>query len=196
MARLNPLGVLVDQWRYLINHNTGRPAWGTRTVLGLLPAGLGAASYFCLDWRMRNTGNLLAAVSLMAGVFLAAFAAILTIRTTLFNKPPVGALTRRAMLLLDESALTLLAAALFAGLDAVYLAAVTGGYASDHRLRPDLTAVAVFLSSYVALYFLLAVRRLHAAYTDAFPPPWKLPPVVRPEDDSMSRRMADRGVRS
>jgi hypothetical protein len=142
----------------------------------IVPVGLALAS-FRLGWRLANVGDLLAVLGLMAGVFITAFAVVLSIRILMPSRSQLGAVSSRAAALLDESAVTMLAASFAAGVNAVYLAVITSTTASSsvETVSPAKTSGAVFLGSYVVLYFLLAIRRLHLAYMDTFPPAWRMP---------------------
>ena len=73
---------------------------------------------------------------------------------------------------MDESALTVLAAGLFSGADAIWLAILSATLREGETVPSWASAIVVGLSAQVVVYFLLSIRRLHKLYTDTFPPFW------------------------
>jgi hypothetical protein len=134
-----------------------------------------------MHWSMNSVGVLAAALGLLAGVFISAFAMVFGIRGP-FTDRPASNLNRRAVRLIDESALTLLTAALFSGIDAIWLAIIDAMTAQGHQIGVWQTSLSIALSTVVGMYFLLAVRRLHVLYVDTFAPVWQLK-VDRTERD-------------
>lgn len=176
MARINVLALLSDQFRFLRHAGNGKPARLVRTLVILTGPTAAAISYYS-GWRMQSVGELASGLGLMAGVFISAFAIVFSLRLTLANRPTSN-MKQLASKLMDEGALTLLAAGLLAGIDAMWLSGVAATTAKDTQVSVVATAVTTGLSSLVALYFLLSVRRLHILYTDTFPPYWKARDVV------------------
>jgi len=176
MSRLNVFALLRDQWKFLTHASTNKPAVLLRALVILAGPVSGYLS-FHFRWQMASASELVGALGLLAGVFLSAFAVIFTLRITLQARP-TKILDRKSARLMDESALTVLAAALLAGIDAVWLGAVAATTISGDAVSVLATAITVGLSSIVAVYFLLSVRRLHILYTDTFPPYWRARQVV------------------
>jgi hypothetical protein len=73
--------------------------------------------------------------------------------------------------------MALLSAALFAGVAAVYFTVVSATGATE--MNRYTSAVAIWISSCVVLYFILAIRRLQVAYVNAFPAPWSVDQATR-----------------
>ena len=190
MARFNALGLIGDQFRSMRNARSGRAALLVRTAVIVVPI-LAAIVSAVLQWRMNSTGALVGALGLLAGVFISAFAVVFGLRAPYSDRPSTN-LNRRAIRLLDESALTLLAAGAISGVDAVWLAVVDSITLSDKQVLVWQTSVTVYLSTLVSLYFLLAVRRLHVLYTDTFPPEWRL----RPDSSDVPNVSLDEAVKS
>ncbi|MFF2822629.1 hypothetical protein ACFVRV_06200 [Arthrobacter koreensis] len=184
LSRFNVFALLLDQLKSMRKSGSGRPALLAR-VLVILAGPIGIALSLWFDWRMQSISELSAALGLLAGVFLSAFAIVFSIRLTLSTSPS-SSLKRIAAQRMDEGALTLLAAGLLAGADALWLSIVAATTIPGHPVGSLRTAVAVGLSCWVAIYFLLSVRRLHALYVTTFPPPWKARAAV--EGNRGSRR--------
>ncbi|PZF11806.1 hypothetical protein DEI98_06715 [Curtobacterium sp. MCLR17_034] len=131
-----------------------------------------------LDLHMQSVGDLVGALGLLAGVFISAFALVFSLRINLAARP-TRVVERRTARLMDESALTLLAAGLLSGVDAIWLAGVSVSIPEEgYVVSAFATAVTVALSSLVVVYFLLSIRRLHKLYTDTFVPFWRVKTVV------------------
>lgn len=171
MARINVFALLSDQFRFLRHAGNGKPARFVRALVILTAPATGGLSY-ALGWRMQSVGELASGLGLMAGVFISAFAIVFSLRLTLANRPTSN-MKQLASRLMDEGALTLLAAGLLAGIDAMWLSWVAATTVKDAGVSVIETAVTTGLSALVALYFLLSVRRLHILYTDTFPPYWR-----------------------
>jgi hypothetical protein len=145
--------------------------------LVLLTAPLGFGVSLFLRWEMQSVSELAAALGLLAGVFLSAFAIVFSLRVTIAARPSSN-LKQLASRLMDEGALTLLSAGLLAGIDAIWLSIVAATTVAQQPVGIWQTAVTVGLSALVVLYFLLSVRRLHVLYTDTFPPYWRTKSAV------------------
>ena len=184
-GRFNPLVVPVDHWRRLVNYDSGKPAILTRTTLIVVPLGLAALSYW-RKWNVSMTGDVVGSLGLVAGVFLSAFGIILTLRMAR-QSGSRGLVSRNMNASLDESAMALLSAALFAGVAAVFFTVVSATGAT--HMNRYTSMVAIWISSYVVLYFILAIGRLYVAYVNAFPAPWSVKQATRgavapsPEED-------------
>lgn len=174
LSRLNVFALLADHFKFLRGATSNRPAILVRAIVLLVAPATGLASYF-LGWKLQSVGDLVGALGLLAGVFLSAFAIVFGLRSSLRRSPSNG-VERKQARLMDESALTLLAAGLLAGIDAMWLAVVSASIPSEQGWTVSVlaTAITVGLSSLVAVYFLLSVRRLHVLYTDTFVPSWRV----------------------
>jgi mannitol-specific phosphotransferase system IIBC component len=176
MARINVFALLSDQFRFLRDVGTGKPARLTRLLVLVTGPAIGVASYL-LGWQVQSVSELASGLGLMAGVFLSAFAIVFSLRLTLADRPSSN-IKQLSSRLMDEGALTLLAAGLLAGVDAMWLSVATATTPKDSEVSVLATAITAGLSSLVALYFLLSVRRLHILYTDTFPPYWRAQKAV------------------
>ncbi|MGO2750562.1 MAG: hypothetical protein ACTIA6_10970 [Pseudoclavibacter sp.] len=173
-SRVNVLALVADQYRSMADVATLKPARFARVMVWLTPL-LVAGVVFVFSLQMRAVSDMVAALGVLAGVFLSAFAVVFSLRVTLDARPK-RVLDQASSRLMDESALTMLTAGLFAGVDAIWLAVVSSFADPTQPIATWATAVSAVLSSQVALYFLLSVRRLHKLYTDTFPPFWKQAP--------------------
>jgi hypothetical protein len=176
LSRLDVVSLLVDQFRSIRHATSGKPAVLVRiaiVVIGPLAAGVSVASRL----QLQSVSALVGALGLLAGVFLSAFAIVFSMRLTLASRPTSN-LKQRSARLMDESALTLLAAALVAGVDAAWIAVLSSFMPTGDAVGIIQTAITIGLSSIVAAYFLMAVRRLYVLYTDTFPPSWRAQKVA------------------
>lgn len=171
MSRLNVLPLLVDQFRSMRDIGSGKAAVLVRLAVLLVAPAAGATS-IVLGWELHSVSELAAALGLLAGVFISAFAIVFSLRLGLAARPTSN-LKQRAARLIDESALTLLAAGLLAGVDAVWVTVVSAANMPGTPVSVWPSAITVGLSALVATYFCLAIRRLHVLYVDTFPPYWK-----------------------
>ena len=188
LSRLNVFALLVDQFRFLTGATSNRADVLLRIIVIVIAPASGLLSY-SLGWKLQTVGELVGALGLLAGVFLSAFAIVFGLRTSL-RRIPSSLVERKQARLMDESALTLLAAGLLAGIDAMWLAGVSASIPTEEGWTASViaTAITVGISSLVALYFLLSVRRLHVLYTDTFVPTWRVQRVTRDnaQEDSES----------
>lgn len=176
LSRLNVLALLGDQFRYLTNLTNNKPAVLVRLVVVLVgPVAFSVSMVFHV--QMQSVGDLTGALGLFAGIFLSAFAVVFGLRVN-FASRPTKAIERKTARLMDESALTLLAAALVAGVDAIWLSSVSVSLGTGDHVSELATAITIGLSSLVVVYFLLSVRRMHKLYTDTFLPFWKVKAAV------------------
>lgn len=128
-------------------------------------------------WQMQTVGELVSALGLLAGVFLSAFAVVFGLRVNIAARPN-KAIERRTARLMDESALTVLSAGLLAGIDSIWLGALSVSIPKDQPASVVATGVTVGISALVVVYFFLSVRRMHKLYTDTFPQVWTVRAVV------------------
>lgn len=178
LSRLNVFALLVDQFKFLRGVTSNKPAILVRIIVLLVAPATGILS-FTQGWKLQSVGDLVGALGLLAGVFLSAFAIVFGLRSSL-RRSPSNLVERKSARLMDESALTLLAAGLLAGVDAMWLAVVSASVpdAEGWTVSVLATAITVGISSLVAVYFLLSVRRLHMLYTDTFVPSWRVERVA------------------
>lgn len=176
MKRFNVFALLVDQYRYLRNTSSKRPAIVARLVVIICAPVLGWLSW-TQRWQLQSVSEFVGALGLLAGVFISAYAIVFGLRLSQ-GRVPASNLKLKVAHSMDDAALTLLSAGLLAGIDAAFLAVVSAISPKDSPVGCELTAVAVGLSGLVGLYFLMSVRRLHMLYVEAFPPYWRVNAIV------------------
>jgi len=119
-------------------------------------------------WVIGSPAGLLAAVALMGGMLIGAFAQITTLRMRIEESAEASGrdplhYERDA---LDETVAHLLMAVLMSIFAAVVLMALMNVMPTS-TLRPWLTATAIWATSYLALLLLLVLPRMYYAYTKA-----------------------------
>lgn len=182
MKRFNVLALLWDQFRYLRNTSSKRPAVLARLVVLACAPGLAYLSWFHA-WRLQSVAEFVGALGLLAGVFVSAYAIVFGLRLNQ-KRVPTSNLQLKVAHSMDDAALTLLSAGLLAGVDAAFLAVVSAVTPKDSTVAVELTAAAVGLSGLVGLYFLMSIRRLHMLYVEAFPPYWRVKAMVESQEKS------------
>lgn len=194
LSRLNVFALLGDQFRFLTGASSNSADVLLRIIVIVIAPASGLLSYL-LGWKLQTAGELVGALGLLAGVFLSAFAIVFGLRTSL-RRIPSSLVERKQARLMDESALTLLAAGLLAGIDAMWLAGVSASIPTEEGWTASViaTAITVGISSLVALYFLLSVRRLHVLYTDTFVPTWRVRRVTRDDAQEYSESPKDQAA--
>lgn len=190
LSRLSPFGLFADQFRFMRNVSTNKPDWLLRVVV-IAVGPLAFTVSMLANWQMQSVGELVGALGLLAGVFISAFALVFGLRINLAARP-TKVLDRKSARLMDESALSLLAAGVVAGADSIWLAAISVMRPNDDAVMAAwATAVTVALSSWVVVYFLLAVRRMHVLYTDTFVPFWKVEDAVTGPKERRTKSRAE-----
>lgn len=183
--RLNFVPILRGHWKGLtLGNQVGNvPDRGVRLVL-LLALALVVPAYI-FDWTLAAPEALLAAVAILAGGLLTGFGFLAMVRVRLQDRDPrAGTASQRAKDLLDESVGHLMAAMLACLVDATVLAlGVNMAAGADEPLGGVAAALAIGLSAYVAVSFLLLLTRLYATYVDAV--------KVRPALSGLSRTAED-----
>lgn len=186
MKRFNVFALLVDQYRYLRNTSSKRPAVLARLVVILCAPVLAWVSWH-QAWQLQSVAEFVGALGLLAGVFISAYAIVFGLRLSQ-GRMPKSNLQLKVAHSMDDAALTLLSAGLLAGLDAAFLAVVSAVTAKDTPVGVELTAAVVGISGLVGLYFLMSIRRLHMLYVEAFPPYWRVNAIVGHQEQSASEQ--------
>lgn len=164
--RFSPLPIVRAHFRAFVDMRTGRRDLRSLLVL-LVPVALAILGTY-RGWVVGNPAGLLAGVALMAGMLIGAFAQITTLRlrleesAELLGSDPFH-YERDA---LDETVAHLLMAVLLAILGAVMLVALMNAM-PDSGLRPFLTALVVWATSYLGLLLLLVLPRMYYAYASS-----------------------------
>lgn len=164
-GRLDLRPILRGHWYGLTDGRTktDEPDWPTRIVLLatvlLVPIGLWR------DFQLAAPGPLLSGVALLAGALVGSFGTMTTLRLKLND---IGEIDDAALAperdLLDESVSHILLAALVAALTAATLVIGTNTTEADHPVTGFWAALAIALSTYLALLFALILPRLYSAY--------------------------------
>ena len=164
-GRLDLRPILRGHWYGLTDGRTttDEPDWPTRILLLatllLVPIGVWR------DFQLAAPGPLLAGVALLAGALIGSFGTMTTLRLKLADLADVDddALAPERDLL-DESVSHILVAALVAALNAATLVIGTNLTEVNHPVTGFWAALAIALSAYLALLFVLILPRLYSAY--------------------------------
>lgn len=164
-GRLDLRPILRGHWYGLTDGRTtgDEPDWLTRGILLatvlLVPVGLWG------DFQLAAPGPLLSGVALLAGALVGSFGTMTTLRLKLAD---IADVDDEAMGperdLLDESVSHILLAALVAATDAAVLVIGTNVTAAGAPVTGFWAALAIALSSYLVLLFVLILPRLYSAY--------------------------------
>lgn len=167
LDRFSLATVARDHWRSTRVAKTGEPDRDARAVLYGVPTIAGLASVLA-RWRLHDPSALLPAVSLLAGVLLAAVSQVMTLRARIADSPTQLDRQRLSMYFRDTVSATLLAA-VAALVDAVVLGVIAELPRDVPRwLGETLTAIAIAITAYLILMFVGTVRRLYTTYLEAF----------------------------
>lgn len=167
--RFNPMPLLRGHWRGLtVDGPDGTTVSAkdviARAVFFLVPVVLMVIAY--LDhWHLKATGPLLSGVALLAGGLLASFGQLTGFRQRLFESMAFegdGEATDRNMV--DETVAHLLLAAFLCGVDAIILVVALNTSKDGSTVGGPVATLAIGVSAYIALLFLVAVPRLYIAY--------------------------------
>jgi hypothetical protein len=157
--------ILRGHWRGLTDGRSRKdaPDWPSRAIL-LSALTLVPVSY-TFDWCLAAPGPLLAGVALLAGALVGSFGTMTTLRLKLVDLADIDdeALAPERDLL-DESVSHLLLAAFIAATDAVVLAIGTNTAGATGAVTGLWAALAIGLSAYLFLIFVMILPRLYAAY--------------------------------
>lgn len=164
--RFSPLPIIRGHWRALVDVRTGRADKWARMML-LIPFAIAVVGFW-RQWSIGNPAGLLAAIALMAGMLVGAFAQMTTLRLRVeeWAQDHDRDQLHYERDALDETVAHLLMAVLTSVAAAVLLVALMN-LTPESGLRPWLTAAAIWATSYVALLLLLVLPRMYFAYTQA-----------------------------
>jgi hypothetical protein len=167
--RLSLRTVRLDHWRSLNNYRTSgdRDTYSIVAIFGT-PVVAGGIAIFPLHLVITTPVALLPAVSLLAGVLLAAAGQVITMRgriadsLTLSSDPRVTAHIRETLSGLLLAAVAALCDALLLGVLAVVMSDV-------HRWwHIVLSGLIVAATVYLAMMFIVTARRLYSTYLEVF----------------------------
>lgn len=167
MNRLNPFFLFRGHWKSLGDYRSGttRADWWVRFIVLIVPVGLGLW-LFLARGKLADPSAMLAALGLLAGALLAAFAQLATWRLRLTEREDSHKNSERIDRdHLDETAAQLLVASYSSATAALFLVLGMNFSADKHGAISGLwAALAVVAASHVVLVFLVAVPRLYSAY--------------------------------
>lgn len=166
--RLSLRTIRQDYWRSLRKYNDGKRDLYTIFIIFVAPLAAGGVAIYPLRLVITNPEALLAAVSLLAGVLLAAAGQVVTLRARIADSLVLAA-NERVTGLLRETMSGVLLAAVAALVDALLLGALSVVLTDNHRwwhiaLSGAILAVTIF----IALMFVVTARRMYTTYLEAF----------------------------
>jgi hypothetical protein len=168
LSRFNIFEVFKDQLASMVGISTSKPDKLAQFLVIAVSPVMGTTSFF-LPYRVQSPANLITMLTLFAGLFVAAFALIISVREQFGTyKNSDGSITEKRIKLVDESALTVLATGLVSGIDAIFVALVSTTIPAETPFGQLTTAITMGLTSLSIIYFLLSIRRLHILYRDSF----------------------------
>jgi hypothetical protein len=166
--RLSLRAVRLDYWRSLNKYHSGRRDRLTIAIIFGTPIVLGALAIYPVHLVITQPTALLPAVSLLAGVLLAAAGQIITLRARIADSLVLSA-DKRVTQFIRETLSGVLLAALAALLDALLLGTLAVVMADAHRWwHIALSAAVVMVTTYLALMFIVTARRLYQTYLEVF----------------------------
>lgn len=168
--RLSLSAVRRDYWRSLRKYssqNNGRDYHAITFLLGT-PVLAGTAAIWPLNLVITEPEPLVSAVSLLAGVLLAAAGQVVTLRARIADSL-VLASNDRITGMLRETMSGVLLAAVASLFDALLLGVLAVTMAYDHRWwHIGLSGVIVANTVFLALMFVNTARRMYATYLEVF----------------------------
>lgn len=168
--RFNLAPVARDYWRLLRKYRTGERDKLAIAVLIGLPAIVFAACVRA-DFVFPAPAALLSAVALLSGVLLAAAGQIITLRARIADSLTLST-SARMRAFVRETMSGVVLAAVAALTDALVLGALAAATAEPDYVRrwwhTALTAVALTITTYLALMFVATARRLYTTYVEVF----------------------------
>ncbi len=177
--RLSLRTVRQDYWRSLRKFGNGkRDTYAIVVVFGL-PVVLGALAVYPLKLVITKPDPLIAAVSLLAGVLLAAAGQVVTLRARIADSL-VLATNDRITGLLRETMSGVLLAAVAALVDALLLGVLAVVLTDQHRWwHVALSGAVVAVTAFLALMFVNTARRMYSTYLEVFEGGAPLPKTPR-----------------
>ncbi|MGE2724418.1 hypothetical protein [Mycolicibacterium pulveris] len=144
-----------------------------------LPAVVGTVATYPLKLVITQPDLLIGAVSLLAGVLLAAAGQVVTLRARIADSL-VLATNHRITGLLRETMSGVLLAAVAALVDALLLGVLSVVMADDHRWwHVALSGAIVATTAFLALMFINTARRMYSTYLEVFEGGAPLPKTPR-----------------
>lgn len=166
--RLSLQTVRLDYWRSLDKYKSGKRDTYAIAVLFGLPVVAGIGSAYPLRLVITQPAALLPAVSLLAGVLLAAAGQIITMRARIADSLTLST-NDRVRGYVRETLSGVLLAAVTALLDALLLGVLATLLSDENRWwHIALSATIVMCTAYLALMFIVTARRLYSTYLEVF----------------------------
>jgi hypothetical protein len=177
--RLSLRTVRQDYWRSLRKYGSGRRDNYTIAALVGLPLIAGAVAAYPIRLVITKPDPLIAAVSLLAGVLLAAAGQVVTLRARIADSLTLSA-DDRVTGMLRETMSGVLLAAVAALFDALLLGVLSVVVGNDHRWwEIALSASVVVVTVFLSLMFVITARRMYSTYLEAFEGGAPLPKTPR-----------------
>jgi hypothetical protein len=153
--RLSLRTVRLDYWRSLTKYRSGKRDVYAVTVVFGVPVVVGGIAAYPLNVVISEPGALLPAVSLLAGVLLAAAGQVITLRARIADSLTLAD-NHRVTAQIREALSGILLAAVAALLDALLLGLLALVLAPDHRWwHIALSALILAATTYLALMFIV-----------------------------------------
>lgn len=165
--------VFLDHWRSLRKFKGGGRDYAASLTLYGLPLLVGVVSIVLGVWKrwiFPTPVALLPAVTLLAGVLLAAASQTITLRARIADSLVLSASTRVSAHI-RETMSGLLLGAVAAMADAMLLGALAASTYEHYELRVwhfALSGSIVAITTYLGLMFIITARRLYTAYLEVF----------------------------
>lgn len=177
--RLSLRTVRHDYWRSLRKYGSGkRDTYAIVVVFGA-PVVAGAAAVYPMRLVISEPEPLISAVSLLAGVLLAAAGQVVTLRARIADSLVLAA-NDRITGLLRETMSGVLLAAVAALVDALLLGVLAVVMSDTHRWwHIALSGVIVANTVFLALMFVNTARRMYSTYLEVFEGGAPLPKTSR-----------------
>jgi hypothetical protein len=166
--RLSLRTVRLDYWRSLNHYRTGhRDTFAIVVVFGAPIIG-GVLAMYPLHLVITAPVALLPAVTLLAGVLLAAAGQIITLRARIADSLTLAS-DQRVTAHIRETLSGLLLAAVAALFDALLLGVLAVVMSDVHRWwHIALSGLVVAVTVYLAMMFIVTARRLYSTYLEVF----------------------------
>lgn len=157
-----------DYWRSLTTYGSRkRDLYAVFIIFGV-PLVAGALAIWPLKLIIGTPTALLPAVSLLAGVLLAAAGQVITLRARIADSLVLSA-NARVTTYMRETVSGVLLAALAALLDALLLGILALIIDKEHRWwHVALSAATLMVTAYLCLMFIVTARRLYSTYLEVF----------------------------